>query len=161
MSPANPTQFVDANFANRDELELLEFVQPHAEWFISEDGRLPLEVNRNEFDFSMAHGRLIFSCWTQRGARAWRITDWSRSGEKLLLQVSRRMGAEVSTIELVSRASAQALAATIAAARQARCEMLAQLIIQYARRYPDEVEAYESRRTTSRSRGRRRMKRRF
>ncbi|HBB94188.1 MAG TPA: hypothetical protein DC054_02245 [Blastocatellia bacterium] len=128
MSPANPPQFVDAGSVNRDELELLEFVQPHAEWFISEDGRLPLEVNRNEFDFSVAHGRLIFSCWTQRGARAWRITHWSRSGEKLVLQVSRRMGAEVSTIELVPRASAKALVATIAAARQARCEMLAQRV---------------------------------
>src|SRR5438477_678739 len=130
MSPANPTQSVDAGSINRDELKLLEFVQPHAEWFISEDGRLPLEVNRNEFDFSAAHGRLIFSCWTQKGARAWRITDWNQSGEKLVLQVSRRMGAEVATIELVPRASAKALGATIAAARQARCEMLAQVVAQ-------------------------------
>src|SRR5947207_5858717 len=130
MSPANPTQFVDAGSINRYELELLEFVQPHAEWFISEDGRLPLEVNRNEFDFSFAHGRLIFSCWTQRGARAWRVTDWNRAGEKLVLQVSRRIGAEVATIELVPRASAKALVTTIAAARQARCEVLAQLVAQ-------------------------------
>src|SRR2546421_12560880 len=130
MSLANPTEFVDAGSINRDELELLEFVQPHAEWFISEDGRLPLEVNRNEFDFSVAHGRLIFSCWTQRGARASRVTDWNRSGDKLVLQVSRRMGAEVATIELVPRASAKALVATIAAARQARCEALAQLVAQ-------------------------------
>ena len=57
MSPANPAQFVDAVSLNHDLLELLEFVQPHAEWFISEDGRLPLEVNRTEFDFSVAHGR--------------------------------------------------------------------------------------------------------
>src|SRR5438874_6838857 len=130
MSLANPTQFVDTTSINRDALKLLEFVQPHAEWFISEDGRLPLEVNRTEFDFSGAHGRLIFSCWTQRGARAWRITDWNRSGEKLVLQVSRRMGAEIATIELVPRASAKALVATIAAARQARCEMLAQVVAQ-------------------------------
>jgi hypothetical protein len=130
MSPANPTQSVDAGSINHDQLELLEFVQPHAEWFISEDGRLPLEVNRNEFDFSAAHGRLIFSCWTQRGARAWRVTDWNRSGEKLVLQVSRRMGAEAATIELVPRASAKALVATIAAARQARCEVLAQLVVE-------------------------------
>src|SRR5258707_8222995 len=130
MSPANPTQFVDAASINRDELELLEFVQPHTEWFISEDGRLPLEVNRNEFDFSVAHGRLIFTCWTQRGARAWRVTHWSRSGEKLVLRVSRRMGAEVATIELVPRASAKALVATIAAARQARCEVLAQVVVE-------------------------------
>lgn len=39
-------------------------------------------------------------------------------------------------------------------------EMLAQLIIQYARRYPDEVIAYDARRSSSRSRGRRRMRRR-
>lgn len=128
MSPANQPQFVAATSINRDELELLEFVQPHTEWFISEDGRLPLEVNRNEFDFSVAHGRLIFSYWTQRGSRAWRVTDWNRSDEKLVLQVSRRMGAEVATIELVPRASAKALVATIAAARQARCEMLAQIV---------------------------------
>src|SRR5882724_1067655 len=130
MSPANPTQSVNAGSVNRDELELLEFVHPHAEWFISEDGRLPLEVNRAEFDFYVAHGRLIFSCWTQRGARAWRVTDWNRSGEKLVLQVSRRMGAEVATLKLVPRASAKALVATIAAARQARCEVLAQLVAQ-------------------------------
>ena len=130
MSPANPAQFVDAPSLNHNLLELLEFVQPHAEWFISEDGRLPLEVNRNEFDFSVAHGRLIFSCWTQRGARAWRVTEWHRSGEKLVLQVSRRMGAEVATLELVPRASAKALVATIAAARQARCEVLAEIVAQ-------------------------------
>ncbi|HMH42861.1 MAG TPA: hypothetical protein VK557_05225 [Pyrinomonadaceae bacterium] len=130
MSPPNPTQSVDAAAVNRDVLELVEFVQPHSEWFLSEDGRLPLEVNGTEFDFSAAHGRLIFSCWTQRGARAWRVTEWNRAGEKLVLQVSRRMGAEIATIELVPRASAKALVATIAAARQARCEMLAQLVAQ-------------------------------
>src|SRR5438034_6717580 len=130
MSPANPAKFVDAASVNRAERDLLEFVKPHAEWFISEDGRLPLEVNRNEFDFSVAHGRLIFSCWTQRGARAWRVTDWNRAGEKLVLQVSRRMGAEAAIIELVPRASAKALVTTIAAARQARCEMLAQVVAQ-------------------------------
>src|SRR6266576_3669796 len=130
MPPANPAQYVDAASVNLGELKLLEFVNPHAEWFISEDGRLPLEVNRTEFDFSVAHGRLIFSCWTQRGARAWRVTDWNRSTEKLVLQVSRRMGAEIATVELVPRASAKALVATIAAARQARCEVLAQLVAQ-------------------------------
>jgi len=130
MSPPNPAQFINATSSNRELPQLLEFVQPHAEWFISEDGRLPLEVNRTEFDFSVAHGRLIFSCWTQRGARAWRVTDWNRSDEKLVLQVSRRMGAEVATIELVPRASAKALVATIAAARQARCEMLAQIVVE-------------------------------
>ncbi|PYS67340.1 MAG: hypothetical protein DMF73_19570 [Acidobacteria bacterium] len=130
MPLPNPAKFLDAASVIRAELKLLEFVNPHAEWFISEDGRLPLEVNRTEFDFSVAHGRLIFSCWTQRGARAWRVTDWNQAGEKLVLDVSRRMGAEAATIELVPRASAKALVAKIAAARQARCETLAQIVAQ-------------------------------
>ena len=130
MPLPNPAKFLDAASVIRAELKLLEFVNPHAEWFISEDGRLPLEVNRTEFDFSVAHGRLIFSCWTQRGARAWRVTDWNQAGEKLVLDVSRRMGAEAATIELVPRASAKALVAKIAAARQARCEVLARIVAQ-------------------------------
>src|SRR5438128_7172348 len=130
MPLPNPAKFLDAASVIRAELKLLEFVNPHAEWFISEDGRLPLEVNRTEFDFSVAHGRLIFSCWTQRGARAWRVTDWNQAGEKLVLDVSRRMGAEVATIELVPRASAKVLVAKIAAARQARCETLAQIVVE-------------------------------
>src|SRR5947208_1596422 len=130
MPPPNPAPFVDQASVNRAARELLEFVNPHAEWFILEDGRLPLEVNRTGFDFSVAHGRLIFSSWTQKGARAWRVTAWNQSGEKLVLKVSRRMGAEAATIELVPRASAKALVATIAAARQARCEVLAQIVAQ-------------------------------
>src|SRR5437016_13029701 len=122
MPLPNPAKFLDAVSLNRAELKLLEFVNPHAEWFMSEDGRLPLEVNRTEFDFSVAHGRLIFSSWTQRGARAWRVTAWNQSGEKLVLEVSRRMGAEAATIELVPRASAKAVVAAIADARQARWE---------------------------------------
>lgn len=97
---------------------------------MSEDGRGPVEVNSTEFDFSVAHGRLIFSCWTERGSRAWRITAWNWSGDKLTLQASRRMGAEVTTIELVPRASAKAIVASIAAARQARCERVAALVAQ-------------------------------
>src|SRR5256885_5203793 len=130
MPPPNPAPFVDQASVNRAARELLEFVNPHAEWFISKEGRLPLEVNRTEFDFSVSHGRLIFSSWTQRGARAWRITAWNRSDDKLVLEVSRRMGAEAATIELVPRASAKALVAKIAAARQARCELLAQIVAQ-------------------------------
>src|SRR5439155_24972950 len=58
------------------------------------------------------------------------VTDWNQGGEKLVLDVSRRMGAEAATIELVPRASAKALVAKIAAARQARCEALAQIVAQ-------------------------------
>src|SRR5438876_7170062 len=110
--------------ANRTIRELLN---ANSEWFLTRDGAAPLALTTTEFDFSIAHRRLIFSSWTETGSRSWRITAWEWTGEKLLLEASRRMGADVATLELVPRASAKAIVAGITAARQTRCEKLAQI----------------------------------
>src|SRR5207253_10262494 len=111
--------------ANRTIRELLN---ANSEWFLTQDGAAPLALTTTEFDFSIAHRRLIFSSWTETGSRSWRITGWNWTGEKLVLEAKRRMGADVSTLELVPRASARAIAAGVAAARQARCEKLAAVV---------------------------------
>lgn len=103
-----------------------ELVDAHAEWFLSaEIGSAQTSLQRSEFDFSLAHRRLIFSCWTEKGTRTWRVKAWEWTSDKLRLQAARRMGAERAILELVPRASAKALTATVAAARQVRCEKLA------------------------------------
>src|SRR6185295_7936890 len=130
MPPANDVKVAPASSQSANESQLLEFADCHNEWFITEEGRVPLEISRAEFDFAVAHGRLLFSSWTEKGTRTWRILDSIVSNDKLLLRVSRRLGAEVATIELVPRASAGALVATVTAARQMRCERLAQLVAQ-------------------------------
>ena len=109
------------------ERALRQLLGVHAEWFLVQDGGAPLALANSEFDFSIAHRRLIFTSWTEKGSRSWRITAWEWTGEKLLLEVSRRMGADVATLEMVPRASAKAIVASITAARQARCERLAQI----------------------------------
>src|SRR5437870_1955494 len=105
-----------------------ELLNAHREWFLAQDGRAPLALDQEEFDFYIAHRRLIFSSWTETGSRSWRITGWNWTGEKLVLEAKRRMGADVSTLELVPRASVRAIAAGVAAARQARCERLAAIV---------------------------------
>ena len=107
-----------------------ELLQVHTAWFLTLDSGVPIAIDKNEFDFSVAHRRLIFSSWTEKGSRTWRITACEWNGEKLLLEVTRRMGGEVAKLELVPRASAKAMVAGIAAARQARCEKLAQVVAQ-------------------------------
>ena len=104
-----------------------ELLDIHHEWFLAQNGGAPLALGTGEFDFSIDHRRLIFSSWTETGFRSWRITAWSWTGQKLLLAASRRMGAEMATLELVPQASAKAIVAGIAAARQARCVRLAQI----------------------------------
>lgn len=113
--------------------QIAALLRQHAEWFCTtRNGSLAVmgetyALRRSEMDISVAHERLMLSCWTENGSRSWRILGWEWNGQMLLLQASRRMGAEQPLIELVPRASATAVAATIRTARQIRCDRLAQL----------------------------------
>lgn len=107
--------------------QISELIKAHAEWlFVSGDGA-PQSLRRSEIDVAVIHDRLVLSCFTEKGTRAWRILDWQWNGRTLLLNASRRMGAERARLELIPRASASAIAATIRAARQVRCERIAKL----------------------------------
>src|SRR5712692_626693 len=109
------------------ERAIRELLVVQGEGFSFQTGGALLALANTEFDFSIAHRRLIFTSWTETGSRSWRITAWEWNGEKLVLAASRRMGADVATLELVPRASAKAIVASVAAARQARCEKLAKV----------------------------------
>jgi hypothetical protein len=115
---------------SQQQVALQKIVTAHREWYLTADGRSPLNINHDEFEFLAAHNRLMFFCWTETGSRTWQVTHWNWNDDKLLLKVSRRMGAEAATIELIPRASAKAAVASITAARQERCEKLAQLVAQ-------------------------------
>src|SRR5262245_59414567 len=99
----------------------------HAEWLLVSSNGQSQSLRRSEIEIVCAHDRLVLSCWTETGTRTWRILSWQWNGETLVLQASRRFGAEQPLLELVPRASATAIAATIRAARQIRCERLAEL----------------------------------
>lgn len=119
---------------NPDEIEkaglrINELIEAHAEWFYAPggDSTSSLALRRNEIDLRLAHGRLIFSCWTEKGLRFWRVHAWEWTGAKLLLEMSRRAGAEHSLIELVPRVSTSAINRIISAARRERAQYLARL----------------------------------
>src|SRR5688500_7933475 len=104
-----------------------ELLRQHAEWlFVLANGQSHA-LRRSEIDVTLSHDRLVLSCWTEKGTRSWRILSWQWNGQTLVFQASRRFGAEQPLLELVPRASATAIAATIRAARQIRCNTLAQL----------------------------------
>ncbi|MEP6708229.1 MAG: hypothetical protein ABJC05_11955 [Pyrinomonadaceae bacterium] len=116
----------DSTSIERAQRAIRELVDAHSEWFLSaEIGAPQTSLQRSEFDFSSAHRRLIFSCWTEKGTRTWRVRGWEWTSDKLRLEAARRMGAERAILELIPRASAKSLTATVAAARHVRCEKLA------------------------------------
>ena len=129
MPPAIATKGVNSRDVKHAETSIHEIINAHHDWFMSIDGRSPINLTTGEFEFSASTGRLIFSCWTERGSRVWRVKSWHWSGDKLTVQASRRMGAEEVVIDLIPRASAKAIVAGIAAARQERCERLAELVV--------------------------------
>jgi hypothetical protein len=112
------------NFTSRDFISAL--FREYAEWLFVSDGSAH-SLRREEIEVTVVHERLVLSCWTEQGTRLWHVLGWDWDGQLLALEVSRRMGAEVSLIELIPRTSAKAIAVTIRAARQTRCERLARL----------------------------------
>src|SRR5215813_12736584 len=131
MSPTHPTSLVSISDLSRQQVALQKLSGARRDWFLTTDGRSPRNINHDEFEFSVEHNRLIFSCWTEAGSRAWRVSHWNWCDDKLLLKVTRRMGAEATTLELIPHASAKAIVASIAVARQERCEKLAHMVAQY------------------------------
>lgn len=107
--------------------EIQEYFREHSEWFCSLSDASVQTLRRSELAIDLVNGRLIFSCWTEQGTRSWRVGGWKWSGEKLLLEATRRLGAERPVIEIIPRASVSSIAATVKAARLLRCEQLAQL----------------------------------
>lgn len=105
-----------------------ELLDQHQEWIYSgTDGKTSSSVHRSELDLRIEYQRLMLSCVSDEGAAIWRISAWEWTGEKLLFDATRRMGALRATLELVPRASASSIAALVNATRRARCQALAQL----------------------------------
>ena len=108
-------------------LKIADLLTAHPEWFFTLSDGDTQALRRSELDIGVSYGRLILTCWTENGSRAWKIFDWEWTGEKLALRASRRMGAERPVIELVPRAAASAIALTVKTARQQRASQLGQL----------------------------------
>jgi hypothetical protein len=109
--------------------QLAEFFRTYAEWLFVSDG-VTQSLHQNEIDVVVVRQQLMFSCWTEQGTRLCRIVAWDWNGQLLELEVSRKPGTDVSLIQLIPRTSAKAINTTIRAARQTRCERLAQLAAQ-------------------------------
>ena len=106
---------------------IAEVLDAHVEWYCVVNEGKSQALLRNEIEITTAQGRLILSCWTDKGTRSWKILAWNWNGQTLSLQTSRKLGAEKTLIEIIPRASATAIAAIIRAARQIRCDKMAEL----------------------------------
>lgn len=108
--------------------QIADLFRAHAEWlFVPSDGAVH-SLRNDELEIAIAHGKLVFSCWTEKGNRWWQVLAWEWNGQLLELETSRRLGRERALMQLVPRATAKYVAAAISGARRLRCERLAQLV---------------------------------
>ena len=103
------------------------------EWFLREGraGRR-VELRAGEWELKTNARSLVFSYWGEAGVRAWRVNAWAFDGDTLLLEATRRVGAERALLELVPRARVATALETVADARRAECERLASLLREHA-----------------------------
>jgi hypothetical protein len=105
-----------------------QLIDAHEEWLYARAGvGQTSALRRSEIELRIEHGRLMLSCLSDEGTAIWRINGWEWKDEKLLLDASRRMGAERAQLELIPRAAASSINALVSATRRARCQTLAQL----------------------------------
>jgi hypothetical protein len=103
------------------------------EWFLRE-GRVGrcVELRAGEWELRVNASALVFTYWGEAGTRAWRVTAWAFEGDALLLEATRRMGAERALLELVPRARVATAREVVAEARRAECERVASLLREHA-----------------------------
>jgi hypothetical protein len=112
---------------------LAELFDAGGEWFLREGrDRTAVELRRGEWELRAAPGALLFSYWGESGSRVWRVAAWEREGERLLLDASRRAGAERARLELVPRARVASARERVAEARREACRRLASLVCETA-----------------------------
>lgn len=103
------------------------------EWFLRGGrARRPVELRAGEWELTANASALVFSYWGDAGVRAWRVGAWRVEGDVLLLEASRRMGAERATLELVPRARVATAREVVADARRAECERVAATLLKHA-----------------------------
>jgi hypothetical protein len=120
-------RLTNAESIKNAEARIRELIDAHGEWLYVHDAERGVLLLRSECDFRVSQGRLIFSCWSERGTISWRIVGWEWTNKKLLLDATRRMGRERARLELIPRASVEAGIAAIGDTRRERCYMLARL----------------------------------
>src|SRR5919107_5074863 len=103
------------------------------EWFLREGrGRRLVELREGDWELASSASALVFSYWGEAGVRAWRVAAWAFEGETLLIEATRRTGAERALLELVPRARVATAREALAEARRAECVRVAALLLAHA-----------------------------
>ena len=137
-------RLTDAQSIAEARASLASLLEERAEWFCTEEapgdarptgakGRgaigqssATFAVGVGEWELQAAHASLLLSLLTDRGTRTWRVVAWEWTGERLLLEVRRRMGAERALLAFIPRARVSETLSAVSAARRAACQRLAE-----------------------------------
>jgi hypothetical protein len=112
---------------------LTRLLEARGAWFLRERrDAAAVELRRGEWELRVAGGSLVFACWGESGARAWRVVAWRAEGEGLYLEAVKRSDVGVALLSLVPRARVASARATVADARRAECARLAALVCEVA-----------------------------
>jgi hypothetical protein len=108
---------------------LQSLLEAYTEWHCIEErtGRL-INLCRDDWELKLSHGRLMLQYCGDKGIQIWQVIRWEWNGTKLIIDASKRMGAERAKLELIPRTPYVETVAIALAARRAAAFRLAELI---------------------------------
>lgn len=129
LSPREMNRLTNTTEIEEARRRIAGLLDLRGEWLCAEArGGASANLRRGEWELRATRGALFLTYWGERGARAWRVSAWDWTGAKLLIEASRRAGAERTVLEFVPRARARDAAEALASARRAACEHIARLV---------------------------------
>ena len=93
-------QITDNTSAAKAKYELEQALLAATDWQLWEGEKLIMLLSRDQFEFGVEWGKLIFAWWTDDSSQSWRITAYEVAEAELHCQATHGMGRDVATFTL-------------------------------------------------------------
>ena len=106
-------QITDNTSAAKAKYELEQTLLAARDWQLWEGEKWVTRLARDQFEFSVEWGKLIFAWWTDNSSQSWRLTAYEIADAELYCQATRGMGRETVIFTLRDPIQQEAMLADI------------------------------------------------
>ncbi len=85
-------QIIDSDTASATKYEIERALLANNEWILLTDDSPQIAMSRENFEFSVEWGKLIFSWWTESSSQSWRVTAYEVKEAEIIFRASRGTG---------------------------------------------------------------------
>ena len=88
-------QIIDSEAASAVKYEIERALLANNDWLLLTDESPQVALRRENFEFSVEWGKLIFSWWTESSSQSWRVTAYEIKEAEIIFRASRGTGKDI------------------------------------------------------------------